>query len=274
MDLISFARAHGIVIDRLPPLGVWRRYPTEDHMHKRNGAIKYMGDHAFVQNHAIDTEVNVWKSDAEAKPIDYARLARLAKESNDETNRRQAEAAKKAKWIVQQCQNGRHEYLKAKGFDDEPGHVWAFEGKQLLVIPMRVNGNIVGAQLISESGDKKFLTGQRTSHAEYVFDNKGPHYLVEGYATGLAVKTVLKKLQLPYTIHVTFSAGNMVKIAANLPGGFIFADNDASLTGEKTAKAIGWKYWMSDIVGEDAHDAWKRMGLFRMTQSVGKAIRS
>ncbi len=30
MDFIAFARAHGILIDRLPQLGVWRRYPTED----------------------------------------------------------------------------------------------------------------------------------------------------------------------------------------------------------------------------------------------------
>jgi len=61
MELINFCRAHGILIDSPPPIGVWRRYPTDDHPNKRNGAVKFMGDHAFVQNHALDVEVSVWQ---------------------------------------------------------------------------------------------------------------------------------------------------------------------------------------------------------------------
>ena len=75
MELISFCRAHGILIDSPPPIGYWRRYPTEDHPTKRNGAVKFMGDHAFVQNHAMDTEVSIWKPDTPVK-INHAQIAR------------------------------------------------------------------------------------------------------------------------------------------------------------------------------------------------------
>jgi len=67
MNFLDFCRLHGILIDYLPPVGVWRRYATEDHPKKRNGAVKYMGDHGFVQNHATETSVSVWQSD---KPAD------------------------------------------------------------------------------------------------------------------------------------------------------------------------------------------------------------
>jgi putative DNA primase/helicase len=64
MDFIQFARSHGILIDNLPPLGVWKRFPTEDHPRSRNGAVKYMGDVGFVQNHATSTVVSIWKPDS------------------------------------------------------------------------------------------------------------------------------------------------------------------------------------------------------------------
>src|SRR5579862_3832374 len=76
-DFLSFARAHGIVIDHEPPLGVWRRYKTLDKPGKRNGAVKLMGDYGFVQNHAIDVEVAVWKRDERSAPVAQRELAQL-----------------------------------------------------------------------------------------------------------------------------------------------------------------------------------------------------
>jgi putative DNA primase/helicase len=75
-----------------------------------------------------------------------------------------------------------------------------------------------------------------------------------------------------YTLHVCFSAGNMVKVAASLSSGFVVADNDASGTGERVAKEIGWPYWMSSEVGEDADDCLKRLGLFKFSQSLVKSM--
>jgi putative DNA primase/helicase len=64
----------------------------------------------------------------------------------------------------------------------------------------------------------------------------------------------------------------MVKVASVLQSGFVVADNDASLTGEKTAKQIGWPYWISDTVGEDANDTHQRLGLFKFSQALVKSM--
>jgi putative DNA primase/helicase len=64
----------------------------------------------------------------------------------------------------------------------------------------------------------------------------------------------------------------MVKIAAGLPEGIVIADNDASGTGERVAKQIGWPYWMSDQVGEDANDTHRRLGLFKFSQSLTRSV--
>ena len=272
MLLIDFCRAHGILIDREPPLGVWRRFPTEDKMGKRNGAVKFMGDHAFVQNHATDTEVSVWKAEGDQK-VDHDRIRRIAKQAQQETVDRQKGAAKKAAYLLHQCQAGHHAYLKSKGFDNERGNVMKHENQEFLLIPMRIGSHLVGCQVIDPGGGKKFLFGQRTSEAAFVFDNKGPAILCEGYATGLSVREAMKALKRRYTIYVCFSAGNMKKVALTLPGGFVVADNDLSRTGELTAKEIGWPYWMPQEVGMDANDAHTKDGLFRFSQSLGKILR-
>jgi putative DNA primase/helicase len=52
----------------------------------------------------------------------------------------------------------------------------------------------------------------------------------------------------------------------------VVADNDESGTGERVAKEIGWKYWMSDVVGEDANDTHVRLGNFTFGQSLLKVL--
>ena len=270
MDFITFCRLHGVLIHYLPPIGVWKRYPTEDKPKHRNGAVKFMGDSGFVQNHALEVTVSFWRPDVPVT-IDHAALARQAKMAVQETAFKQLEAAKRAAGILHQCQYAFHPYLKRKGFPEESGNVWLRDGDQVLVIPMRVGSNLVGVQLIDESGSKKFLSGQKTSEAEFVIDNKGPHILCEGYATALSVRMILKSYKRRYTIHVCFSAGNMVKIAARLSGGFVVADNDESGTGERVAKQIGWPYWISDKLG-DFNDHHLREGIFRTGQSLLKML--
>jgi putative DNA primase/helicase len=271
MEFLDFCAAHGIIIQAPPPLGQWKRYPTTDHPKKRNGAVKFMGDHAFIQNHALDTEVSVWKGAAStmAQKRDYAKIIR---DAEAEKFRMQAAAASNAASILKQCQVGKHEYLKSKGFPEEEGNVFVRDGEKLLIIPMRVGDRLVGCQIIDEQGGKKFLFGQRTSNAEFCFNNKGHHILCEGYATALSVRLAMKALKRRYIIHVCFSAGNMKKIASTIKDGLIVADNDKSGTGERVAKEIGLPYWISDQLGEDANDFHKRTGLFRFSQNLNKLL--
>ena len=269
MDFLQFAQAHGILIPHLPPVGLWRRYPTEDHPKSRNGAVKWMGEVGFVQNHATMLEVAVWKPEKPVR-IDQNALRRDVERAERDSLARQAEAVRKAAWILDQCRIGSHQYLRRKGFDDEPGQVWVRDGEPILVIPMRVGTNLVGVQLIDEAGDKRFLSGQRTSEAEFVWNNKGPHILCEGYATSLSIRWILKNLKKRYTIHVCFSAGNMKKVAATLSGGYVVADRDRSGTGERVAQEIGWPYYLPPE--GDFNDHHQAVGIFRAGQDLVQAL--
>lgn len=272
MDFLDFARSHGIIIHDYPPLGTWKRYPTEDHPRKTNGAVKFMGTHGFVQNHATDTVVSVWKPDSRNQ-LDHRQIRSSVLNAEAEQRKRQQEATKKAVRMLNESGHMTHPYLEAKGFPDEQGNVLRIEGKPVLLVPMRVAGSLVGVQMIDEAGAKKFLYGQRTSGATFTFDNKGMNILCEGYATALSVRLALKMLKRRYCLHVCFSAGNMLKVAEGLKPGLVIADNDASETGQKTAEKIGWPFWISDTVGEDANDYHRRVGLFRFTQSLTQSMR-
>ena len=274
MDFIQFARSHGILINDLPPLGVWKRFPTEDHPRSRNGAVKFMGDVGFVQNHATSTVVSIWKPDSRNVTIDRSSALASIKKAEDEQKKRQHQAMQRAVGMLNGSGLSTHPYLEAKGFPDEQGNVLWQDGKPVLLIPMRVGGNLVGLQQIWEDGTKKFLYGQRTAGAAFVFDNKGMNIVCEGYATALSVRMAMKQMKQRYTLHVCFSAGNMAKIAAGLEPGLLIADNDASGTGQRVAEESGWKYWLSDRVGEDCNDAHRRIGLFGLTQSLTRSMLS
>lgn len=268
MDFLSFCRLNGVLIESLPPIGVWKRYKTEDKSSKRNGAVKFLGDHGLVQNWATMTEPASWRAEGAAPAVQRQQI----RKASHDAAQANARAAEKAAWILGQSKTKKHAYLAAKGFPDAVGNVWDMDSP-LLVIPMRIGSKVVGCQLIDEAGGKKFLTGQRTGNAEFIFSNGGEHILCEGYATALSAQQALKNLKRRYTLHVCFSAGNMVKVADSLPRGFVLADNDASGTGEKTARAIGWPFWMSDMVGEDANDFHIRAGLFALSQHIGLLMR-
>lgn len=272
MDFLDFARSHGIIIHDYPPLGTWKRYPTEDHPRKTNGAVKFMGTHGFVQNHAVDTVVSIWKPDSRNQ-LDLRQIRSSVLNAEAEQRKRQQEATRKAVRMLNDSGMMTHPYLEAKGFADEQGNVLRIEGKPVLLVPMRVAGSLVGVQMIDAEGGKKFLFGQRTSGATFTFDNKGINILCEGYATALSVRLALKTMKRRYTLHVCFSAGNMLKVAESLKPGLVIADNDASGTGQKTAAQIGWPTWISDTTGEDANDYHRRVGLFKFTQSLTQSMR-
>lgn len=291
MDITTYARGHGILIDRLQEDGRWHRCPTTDKPKARNGAYMSRGAYGFVQNHATMLEPQMWQPDEnELAKIDHAAIAKLAADAAAQIRRDQEAAAKKAGWIMHQTTVDTHPYLAAKGFPDELGPVWLDErGVRKLCIPMRADGRIVGLQTISdqpsnlrEDGtevpafEKKFIYGQRTSEAVYVIDNKGQKFFVEGYATGLSVRAALQALKVRYTIVICFNAGNMLKVAKNHGEGIVIADNDAPSKqvpspggmGLKVAQESGLPFWLSDREKEDFNDFHVRRGLFAASQSL------
>ena len=179
MDFIQFARSHGILINDLPPLGVWKRFPTEDHPRSKNGAVKFMGDVGFVQNHATSTVVSIWKPDSPITTKVKSTYLASIRSAEDEQKKKQHQAMQRAVGMLNGSGLSTHPYLEAKGFPDEQGNVLWQDGKPVLLIPMRVGGNLVGLQQIDEDGGKKFLYGQRTSNAVFTFDNKGMNVLCE-----------------------------------------------------------------------------------------------
>jgi putative DNA primase/helicase len=258
MSFQAFAASHGLIINDLQ-IGKWTRVPTTDHPHKRNGAYFYEGDSGAVQNWAMHTKPISWRSSSPVW-IDMASIKKRRDKIQKEREQAAERAAKKAGWIMHSTIKATHPYLAKKGLPNERVWVW----NNLMVVPMRVDNRLVGCQLISEDGDKKFLTGQITKNAVAVFDNKGVPILCEGYATALSVRRALKAVKTRYKLIVCFSAGNITTVAKNIPDALVVADNDA--TGIKVAKDSGKPYWVSDVEGEDFNDAEVRVG----AQAAGK----
>lgn len=263
MNFERFAEMHGLIINHLDT-DRWIRVPTIDHPHKKNGSYKYMGTVGWVQNFATMEEPVMWK-DKDAR-VDLSVIRQNKQKSEQDRITRQQKASAKAGFIMKSATKGTHEYLAKKGFADEKGHIW----NGLLVIPMRVNGSLVGCQLIDKDGNKKFLSGQITKGASAVFENRGIDIICEGYATALSVRRVMKFLRKRYTIHVAFSAGNVSTIAKNLKKFIVIADNDS--VGVRTAQKTGRPYWVSDVDGEDFNDAELRLGTESLSLQLSRLV--
>jgi putative DNA primase/helicase len=229
-----------------------------------------MGDIGWVQNWATMDKPAMWKTDEKFTPS--PQFVRDQRNAIDERKKLAEKATAKAGWIMHQTELKTHPYLAKKGFPDEMMPVWATDDGDKLVVAMRVNGKIVGCQLINGDGEKKFLYGQTSKGATFTMDAKGIPIFCEGLATGLSVQAIMKANKMRYTIHVCFSAGNMKEVARQFSHGFIIADNDNSGVGERTAKDTGKPYWLSDAVGEDFNDYHQRVGLFKASQSLKKAL--
>lgn len=264
MNFVDFAAAHGLIVDRIEA-GRWVRVPTKDHPRSKNGAYFFDGDYAHVQNWAEMSECVTWRDDrpmtlsethAMKLRMEASRLAHAM-----ERKHAQQQATGRAKAIIKQAKYEQHAYLDSKGFRDMPGLVWYPDSEtNLLVIPMRADREIVGCQLISRDGEKKFLRGQKTNGAEFVIGTGGVDVWCEGYATALSIHAALMAMRVQCRVHACFSAGNLQRMAKR---GFVVADNDpGSCAGIKAAKSTGLPYWVSDSPGEDFNDFHQSRGTF------------
>lgn len=281
MDFISHCRALGIIIDALPPAGAWKRYPTTDHPRSRNGAVKWLGEVGFAQNHATHTDVSVWRPDGDAPHVDREAINRQVAAFEQKMRDGWARAAKRARELVASAKQDEHNYLHLKGFADQRGLVLP-DGA--LLIPMRHwrTNDLVGAQLIrwgeaERRYEKKMIPGMRAKGAVFRLGSRhaARTWLVEGFATGLSVEAAVGLLRLRDAVLVCFSAGNLQHVASLLTGErVVFADNDASKAGERAAQATGLRYCMAPTVGHDANDFHAADGIYRVSSLMVDAINS
>lgn len=266
-------------------LQIWDEWSqTADNYNKASARAvwkSFKGSGVSIASLFHEAKYNGWRDDAAYVPPTREQLeekARAAAERHTQEAKERARAAqaaaRKAEWILDQSKPEKHAYLDSKGFKDMEGLVWRPNDEtNLLCIPMFVNRDLVGLQMIDKNGAKKYLSDAITAKAEYCIGSSGLNaqdWWVEGYATGLSLRACLAALKLPYRIHVTFSAGNLKRMAHS---GYVIADNDESNTGAISAAATGLPYWLAPDVKTDLNDHHKKVGTFRASQDIGRWLR-
>jgi putative DNA primase/helicase len=173
----------------------------------------------------------------ERAKLDAERAAALAEAQAIETEQRQAAKSKAAGlWEKAHPVSADHPYLQAKGIHPKG----AAQLRDMLLIPIKVGGELVNLQIISADGSKRFLTGGQVKGASLVLGQlKGADTVLvcEGWATGCSLH---QATGVP--VVVTFNAGNLPVVAENLTKALqpevrvlVCGDADASLTGQNAA---------------------------------------
>lgn len=180
-----------------------------------------------------------------------------------------------------------HPYLAAKGFPDERGLVCADLWRHLppgklgevvaralpegegpwLIVPGRIGKQITTVQFIGPDGAKKNILKGRMGGASYRIATGRETWVAEGIATAMSVRAALRFLGRSATVLSAFSAANVAKVAAGVPGAIIAADHDKPLpqlhgkgTGEFHAAASGCRWVMPPMLG-DFNDMMQSEGL-------------
>lgn len=230
-DFLDFCRQRGIIINDLPPIGIWRRYATEDKgAGHKNGAVKFMGDHGFCQNHATMTEVESWQADKDAPTYiqSPAMAAKIEAARLSERQRRiDGMAGARAQWNRSIRLLGGHPYLTRKGLSMQgcTGLRVTHDGK--LLVPMHQGETLLSTQSIDADGAKLFFPGAPVKGCYYSLLRQRAVVTAfcEGLSTGLAVFQSVEQAN----VVICFNAGNMVEVAKVLkPTGSVVwcADND------------------------------------------------
>ncbi len=221
----------------------------------------------------------VWRDDAHVDTEESRRLYHEAmnreREYRAQQRARQERVAEEASKIVRLSSVATHPYLASKGFPDVQGLV--HDG--FLVVPMRdalEYSRILSAQLISPTGDKRFLPGGKAGGACYRIGATPREarqvVLCEGYATGLSIHSALSRLPGPSCVIVCFSALNLETVATHYQNAFIAADNDHSATGERSAERTGLKWTMPYEVGTDFNDLHQNMGIYTVVSRMRELL--
>ena len=278
MRFIDFARLNGVEIDpnRLYASDKIKRCGTVEKPKSGNGAYFWDGERGWVMDWSGEARV-IWFEDPHAKPwTDEEKRAWASKRASaaSDQDKKYEQAALQADITLRSAKYDHHPYLEIKGFKETRGLV--LDDK--LLIPMRnvVTNKLQGYQSIrwdidERKYEKKMLHGMRAKNAVLTLGNRdvGESWLVEGFATGLSLKYALKSVGIPAAVVICFSASNLIQVADQVAGQkYVFADNDESKTGEKSAISTGLPWTMADTVGWDANDLHQRESLFAVVAKI------
>jgi putative DNA primase/helicase len=280
----------------------WTNADTLGKHGKGDGRIICDEQRVTAFNWQTSAKATVWLVGREEISLgDRRKYAQEAAEANRKARLRAAQAAQIAVQIVEACTIGRHAYLAAKGFPDEPvlligrdrlsgileanskkvDSLVADNGSVGIVIPARVGTGIRSVQLIWEDGTKKFLAGGAMQGANHRIAKGRDTWLCEGFATGLSLRAALRGLGRADTILMCFSASNIAKVATLLSGRcFIAADHDKPLdqfsglgTGEHYAKITGMPYLMPAHSDWDVNDLHQAESIFAVQRLITQLLR-
>ena len=269
MDFLQFAAAHGLIITNLVR-GKITRCTTNTKRSKRNGAYYFDGEFGWCQDWQVHDHPEIWITDKQVNQKDLQRRLRDSqKEHEQQRQKANQEAIKKAHDMLARCRQDISVYFASKGYPEMCFNVLFDDGKDPIVcVPMRIDGKLSGLQTIAPDGTKKFLYGTNASMATFDIGQGKKIFLCEGLLTGISLQDVLKRIKIDYKIRVCFSAGNMKKIAAATNECFLIVDNDESGTGQRVGEESGKPYYVPELTGEDFNDESRRIGIFKSMQKL------
>lgn len=276
MQFLDFCRAHGVIIDTMPPLGIWRRYKTVDKQGKRNGAVKWMGDHGFCQNHATMTSVELWQSGDAAQvrvPTAAELAARELRKQQEREYRLRAIRGAREQWAQSRQPRSLHPYLERKGLSAVGTNALRVHG-DALIVPVFWRDRLMSIQSITPDGQKRFWPGAPVKSGALVLDRPRAALtaVCEGLATGLAIFQSVRNAR----VIVAFDAGNLSPVVDTMrPTGsvVICADDDHGTEARRgfnpgrekatnAAELIGAGVaWPEGIEGTDWADALAEWGV-------------
>jgi putative DNA primase/helicase len=215
-----------------------------------------------------------WRADgkkARLSPADRAKIEAERQRRDIETQQKRRSAADKARYIWPRLKPiidpAEHDYLLIKRIQPHGARLNVYQGRKSLVIPIMGEPGLTSLQFIEADGSKRFLPGGEIKGGFFgigmagVTQTEPGRILVgEGFATGASLHEWFKQ-----PVIVAFNAGNLEPVAKRIRTLYpnheliICGDNDASGTGQKAARAaalaVGGKYLLPPIVGQDFNDA-------------------
>ena len=119
-DFHSFAANHGLLIRHLYADRI-TRCPTVSKPSQKNGAYFYAHDFGWIQDWAQHDSPVIWLSGSiKDHEVVKQKIKESAQQYHQDRAKSNSEAAKKAQWILSQCELNLHPYLAKKRF---PGNV-------------------------------------------------------------------------------------------------------------------------------------------------------